>query len=67
MSRALDTHSDFIPRHIGPSEADQAKMLAVIGCTSLDASSRKSFRPASATRRRWRCPARAANRTCWPN
>ncbi|MFU1926400.1 aminomethyl-transferring glycine dehydrogenase [Bordetella hinzii] len=37
MSRALDTHSDFIPRHIGPSEADQAKMLAVIGCTSLDA------------------------------
>ncbi|MCJ9710305.1 hypothetical protein LWS69_14845, partial [Bordetella hinzii] len=37
MSRALETHSDFIPRHIGPSEADQAKMLAVIGCTSLDA------------------------------
>ncbi len=37
MSRALDTHSDFIPRHIGPSEADQAKMLAVIGCASLDA------------------------------
>ncbi|AZY51443.1 aminomethyl-transferring glycine dehydrogenase [Bordetella avium] len=37
MSRALDTHSDFIPRHIGPSEADQAKMLATIGCSSLDA------------------------------
>ncbi|OZI71739.1 aminomethyl-transferring glycine dehydrogenase [Bordetella genomosp. 12] len=37
MSRALDTHSDFIPRHIGPSDADQAKMLAVIGCASLDA------------------------------
>ncbi|AUL51818.1 glycine dehydrogenase (aminomethyl-transferring) [Bordetella holmesii] len=37
MSRALDTHSDFIPRHIGPSDADQAKMLAVVGCSSLDA------------------------------
>ncbi|WP_454688444.1 aminomethyl-transferring glycine dehydrogenase [Achromobacter aloeverae] len=36
MSRALDTHSDFIPRHIGPSEADQAAMLAVLGLSSLD-------------------------------
>lgn len=37
MSRALDTHTDFIPRHIGPSDADQAAMLAVIGSPSLDA------------------------------
>ena len=37
MSRALDTHSEFIPRHIGPSEADQQKMLAAIGAASLDA------------------------------
>jgi len=37
MSRALDTHTDFIPRHIGPSDADQAAMLAVIGSASLDA------------------------------
>ncbi|HAP26363.1 MAG TPA: glycine dehydrogenase (aminomethyl-transferring), partial [Achromobacter sp.] len=37
MSRALDTHTDFIPRHIGPSDADQAAMLAVIGSDSLDA------------------------------
>ncbi len=37
MSRALDTHTDFIPRHIGPSDADQASMLAVIGSPSLDA------------------------------
>ncbi|MFC4277079.1 aminomethyl-transferring glycine dehydrogenase [Achromobacter aloeverae] len=36
MSRALDTHSDFIPRHIGPSDADQAAMLAVLGLSSLD-------------------------------
>ena len=35
MSRALDTHTDFIPRHIGPSQDDQAKMLAAIGCDSL--------------------------------
>jgi len=37
MSRVLDTHTDFIPRHIGPSEADQAKMLAAVGSPSLDA------------------------------
>ena len=37
MSRALDTHTDFIPRHIGPSDADQATMLSVIGSPSLDA------------------------------
>lgn len=36
MSRALDTHTDFIPRHIGPSDDDQAKMLAVVGSNSLD-------------------------------
>lgn len=35
MSRALDTHSDFIPRHIGPSLDDQAAMLATVGCDSL--------------------------------
>ena len=37
MSRALDTHSDFIPRHIGPSEEEQAAMLAVLGVPSLQA------------------------------
>ena len=37
MPRALDTHTDFIPRHIGPNEADQAKMLAAVGSPSLDA------------------------------
>jgi len=37
MSRALDPHTDFIPRHIGPTAADQEKMLAAIGCGSLDA------------------------------
>jgi glycine dehydrogenase len=37
MSRALTTHSDFIPRHIGPSDADQKTMLAAIGVDSLDA------------------------------
>ena len=36
MSRALDTHSDFIPRHIGPSQGDQEKMLAAVGCDSLN-------------------------------
>ncbi|CAM3912572.1 aminomethyl-transferring glycine dehydrogenase [Bordetella muralis] len=36
MSRALDTHSDFIPRHIGPSLGDQEKMLAAVGCDSLN-------------------------------
>jgi len=37
MSRALDTHTDFIPRHIGPSDEDQARMLAAVGSPSLDA------------------------------
>jgi glycine dehydrogenase len=37
MSRALDPHTDFIARHIGPSDAEQQKMLAAVGCDSLDA------------------------------
>ena len=37
MLRAVDAHTDFIARHIGPSAADQAAMLAVIGSPSLDA------------------------------
>jgi glycine dehydrogenase len=37
MSRALDTHADFIFRHIGPAPADQAKMLAAVGSPTLDA------------------------------
>jgi glycine dehydrogenase len=36
MSRPLDTHTDFIPRHIGPSDADQTAMLGVLGVASLD-------------------------------
>ncbi|RTZ40629.1 glycine dehydrogenase (aminomethyl-transferring) [Candidimonas sp. SYP-B2681] len=35
MLRELDPHSDFIPRHIGPSAADQAKMLSAIGVDDL--------------------------------
>lgn len=35
MLRDLDPHSDFIPRHIGPSTTDQAKMLAAIGAPDL--------------------------------
>ncbi len=35
MLRDLDPHSDFIPRHIGPATADQAKMLAAIGAPDL--------------------------------
>ena len=35
MLRELDPHSDFIPRHIGPAAADQAKMLSVIGAADL--------------------------------
>ena len=37
MSLAPDTSHEFIPRHIGPGAADQAKMLATIGAASLDA------------------------------
>ncbi|CAM3637381.1 aminomethyl-transferring glycine dehydrogenase [Bordetella sputigena] len=36
MSRPLDTHTDFIPRHIGPSDADQAAMLRALGADSLE-------------------------------
>ncbi len=37
MLRELDPHTDFIPRHIGPAAADQAKMLSAIGVTDLHA------------------------------
>jgi glycine dehydrogenase len=33
---ALAPSDTFVPRHIGPSEAEIAEMLAQIGCTSLD-------------------------------
>lgn len=36
MSQALDTSNEFIPRHIGPSEDDQKKMLAAIGAANLE-------------------------------
>ncbi|HEU0230166.1 MAG TPA: aminomethyl-transferring glycine dehydrogenase [Burkholderiaceae bacterium] len=35
MLRDLDPHTDFIPRHIGPSSDDQAAMLREIGVDSL--------------------------------
>ena len=35
MSQELDTSNAFIPRHIGPSEDDQKKMLAAIGAADL--------------------------------
>ncbi|WP_442593200.1 aminomethyl-transferring glycine dehydrogenase [Parapusillimonas sp. JC17] len=35
MLRELDPHSDFIPRHLGPSPADQARMLQAIGAPDL--------------------------------
>ncbi len=34
--RELDPSLDFVPRHIGPNAADQAKMLEAIGAASLD-------------------------------
>lgn len=37
MPRDLDTHSDFIARHIGPSDDDLTPMLAAVGVDSLDA------------------------------
>ena len=37
MSNAMDTSGEFIPRHIGPSEADQQHMLAAIEAPSLEA------------------------------
>ncbi|WP_135465908.1 aminomethyl-transferring glycine dehydrogenase [Crenalkalicoccus roseus] len=33
---ALEDHGEFIRRHIGPSEAEVAEMLEVVGCASLD-------------------------------
>lgn len=35
MSQALNTSNEFIPRHIGPSQDDQAKMLAAIGASDI--------------------------------
>ena len=37
MSFAPDTSHEFIPRHIGPGAADQARMLERIGAPTLDA------------------------------
>jgi len=37
MLRDLDPSADFLPRHIGPSDDDQQKMLAAIHAPSLDA------------------------------
>jgi glycine dehydrogenase len=37
MFRELDPHSDFIARHVGPSQADQAVMLQAIGADNLQA------------------------------
>jgi glycine dehydrogenase len=45
MLRELDPHSDFIPRHIGPSQADQAKMLASIGAPDLQSLIREVVPP----------------------
>ena len=36
MSNSLDTSGEFIPRHIGPGEADQQRMLEAIGAASLE-------------------------------
>lgn len=35
MFRELDPHSDFIPRHIGPDQADQEAMLRAVGANGL--------------------------------
>jgi len=37
MLRDLDPNADFLPRHIGPSDEDQRRMLAGLGVPSLDA------------------------------
>jgi len=37
MPHALDSSTDFISRHIGPSTADQQTMLQAIGVSSLEA------------------------------
>jgi glycine dehydrogenase len=37
MLRDPATHSEFVSRHIGPSEDDQRAMLAAVGVASLDA------------------------------
>ncbi|MER1965964.1 aminomethyl-transferring glycine dehydrogenase [Castellaniella sp. GW247-6E4] len=37
MSRDTDTHSEFIARHIGPSDDDQRLMLQAIGASNLEA------------------------------
>ncbi|MFZ1325083.1 MAG: aminomethyl-transferring glycine dehydrogenase [Candidatus Contendobacter sp.] len=33
---ALEPSGEFIPRHIGPSTAEQAQMLAALGCDSME-------------------------------
>ena len=38
---ALEQHTDFIERHIGPADADRSDMLAALGFDSMDAFIRK--------------------------
>ena len=37
MLRTLESHAEFITRHIGPTADEQARMLATVGADSLDA------------------------------
>ena len=36
VADAMDTTSSFLPRHIGPSAADQSEMLEAVGHGTLD-------------------------------
>ncbi|OWT61928.1 aminomethyl-transferring glycine dehydrogenase [Candidimonas nitroreducens] len=57
MLRELDPHSDFVPRHVGPSPDDQARMLAAIGVDSLGALVREVVPPSILQRGALRLPA----------
>ena len=62
----------FESRHIGPSPAEQERMLAATGHTSLDELTGAALPPGSVTRGRWacrpRCPRRKRSPSCaaWP-
>jgi glycine dehydrogenase len=45
MLPELNPHSDFIPRHIGPTAAEQAAMLSAIGVDNLQSLVREIVPP----------------------
>jgi glycine cleavage system pyridoxal-binding protein P len=59
---SLEDKGEFIRRHIGPSEAEIAAMLKVVGADSLEDLAARTVPARSACASRCRCPRRCRRR-----